>query len=250
MTVGSGSTGSVALVGGGPGDPGLITVRGMELLQQADVVVVDRLAPRVLLERLRPGVEVIDGGKRPGCHTLTQREIEAVLLDRAQRGLRVVRLKGGDPFVFGRGAEELLACTRAGIPCEVVPGVSSAFAVPASAGIPVTARGVADAVRVLSGHGTTGPGGTIDWRGAAAGSDTLVLLMALGGLERISAELVAGGRDPATPAAVIASGTTEHQQVLITDLASAARRVAEEGIESPAVVVIGDVVGLRSQWQS
>ncbi len=239
--------GHVALVGAGPGDPELITVRGLRRLEQADVVVVDRLAPRELLARLDPHVEIVDAGKRRGCHTLSQGAIEALLVERARRGLRVVRLKGGDPFVFGRGGEEALACAAAGIPFEVVPGVSSAFAGPARAGIPVTHRGLAEQVRVMSGHGAGGPCGTVDWVGVGRGTETLVLLMALAGLERISADLIRGGRAPGTPTAVIASAATPAERILVTELDSVAADVCAAGIEPPAVVVVGDVVRLRDR---
>jgi len=242
--------GSVALVGGGPGDPGLITVRGLELLEKADVVVVDRLAPRGLLDRLDEYVEVVDAGKRPGCHTMSQEEICALVVDRARQGLRVVRLKGGDPFLFGRGGEEAIACAEAGVPFEVVPGVSSALGVPAVAGIPVTHRGVTEEVRIISGHGAGGPCGTVDWAAQGRGQHTLVLLMALTGLGRITRELVDGGRDPATPVAVIAQGTTPDERVLVTDLASVAADVTAEGIVSPAVVVVGEVVNLRETMRA
>lgn len=235
-------TGRVALVGGGPGDPGLVTVRGRQLLAEADVVVVDKLAPRGLLASLPAEVEVIDAGKAPHAHNMTQDEINARLVAEARRGRRVVRLKGGDPFVFGRGGEELLACAAAGIPVEVVPGVTSAVAVPAAAGIPVTHRGTAQEFTVVSAHVEPGhPDSTVDWAALARLHGTLVLLMAVGRLPAITAELLARGRDPATPAAVIASGTTERQQVVSAPLSAIAS--AAEGLRPPAVVVIGDVVG-------
>ncbi|MHB8451129.1 MAG: uroporphyrinogen-III C-methyltransferase [Mycobacteriales bacterium] len=238
--------GSVALVGGGPGDPGLITVRGRQLLAAADVVVVDKLAPRALLDELDPTVEVVDAGKAPHSHNLTQEEINALLVERAGRGLRVVRLKGGDPFVFGRGGEELLACLAAGVRVEVIPGVTSAVAVPAAAGIPVSHRGVAQEFTVVSAHAEPGaPESTVDWGALASLRGTLVLLMAVGRLPAITAELIARGRDPHTPAAVVASGTMAHQQVIVSELAGLAN--AARDTAPPAVVVIGDVVGLRPQ---
>jgi uroporphyrin-III C-methyltransferase len=238
--------GSVALVGGGPGDPGLITVRGLELLNAADVVVVYRLAPRALLAGLRPEVEVVDAGKASHGHNLTQDEINALLVERARRGRRVVRLKGGDPFVFGRGGEEALACLRAGVPFEVVPGVTSAVAVPAMAGIPVTHRGVTQDLAIVSGHlDPSQPGSTVDWDSLARGPGTIVLLMGLASLEGVAAELVKRGRPGATPAAVICSGGQPDERVLVADLNTIAAIAARAGAKPPAVVVIGEVVRLR-----
>lgn len=240
--------GRVALVGGGPGDPGLITVRGRQLLAEADVVVVDRLAPRALLDVLDPDVEVVDAGKAPHRHNLTQDEINAVLVDRARRGLRVVRLKGGDPFVFGRGGEEALACVRAGIPVEVVPGVTSALAGPAAAGIPVTHRGVSADFAVVTGHlDPSRPGSTVDWQALADGPATLVLLMALEHLDEIAAELVKRGRAGDTPVAVVRRATLPDQQVLVATLETVGAAVRAAGVRSPAVVVVGEVVRLREE---
>ena len=241
------SLGSVALVGGGPGDPGLLTVRGRRLLAEAEVVVADHLAPRDVLAELDPDVEVIDAGKAPGAHTLTQAQINEVLTSRALAGQRVVRLKGGDPFVFGRGGEEALACARAGVPVTVVPGVTSAVAVPASAGIPVTHRGITQDFAVVSAHlDPSHPGATVDWAALAQGPGTLVLLMAVGRLEQISRELVKRGRDASTPVAVICDGTTPRQRVLTSTLADVAEQASRQGIRPPAVVVVGDVVRLRA----
>jgi uroporphyrin-III C-methyltransferase / precorrin-2 dehydrogenase / sirohydrochlorin ferrochelatase len=243
----SAARGSVALVGGGPGDPGLLTVRGRRLLAEADVVIADHLAPRDVLAELDPDVEVIDAGKVPGAHTLTQDQINELLTNRALAGQRVVRLKGGDPFVFGRGGEEALACVRAGVPVTVVPGVTSAVAVPASAGIPVTHRGVTQDFAVVSAHlDPSHPGATVDWAALAQGPGTLVLLMAVGRLEQISRELVKRGRDASTPVAVICDGTTPRQRVLTSTLGDVADDAARQGIRPPAVVVVGDVVRLRA----
>jgi len=240
------SAGSVALVGGGPGDPELITVRGRRLLAEADVVVVDKLAPRSLLADLDPDVEVIDAGKRPHAHNLTQAQINELIVTRALAGQRVVRLKGGDPFVFGRGGEEALACVRAGVTFHVVPGVTSAVAVPAYAGIPVTHRGVTQDFSVVSAHlDPSQPGATVDWAGLARGTGTLVLLMAIAHLDAVAAELVKRGRDAATPVAVICDGTMPTQQVLTSTLGAVASDAAAAGIQPPAVVVIGEVVRLR-----
>ncbi|GAC1440447.1 MAG: uroporphyrinogen-III C-methyltransferase [Mycobacteriales bacterium] len=233
--------GSVAIVGGGPGDPGLLTVRARQLLSAADVVVVDRLAPEVMLAE---GVEVIDVGKTPGGPSYDQRDIEQLLVDRALAGHRVVRLKGGDVHLFGRGWEEVAACVKAGVAVDVVPGVSSAFAVPAYAGIPVTARGVTQSVSVVSAHVPPGdPASTVDWAALAALGGTVVLLMAMGRLEAVCAALVAGGRDETTPVAVVQDGTLPTQRVVVTTLRDAAQDACAVG--SPAVVVVGDVVGLR-----
>jgi uroporphyrin-III C-methyltransferase / precorrin-2 dehydrogenase / sirohydrochlorin ferrochelatase len=240
--------GSVVLVGGGPGDPGLITVLGRRMLAAADVVVADRLGPTALLDELDPDVEVIEAGKAPGAHRLTQDEINALIVGRALAGKRVVRLKGGDPFVFGRGGEEALACVRAGVPFQVVPGVSSATAVPARAGIPVTHRGVTQDFAVVSAHlDPSRPGATVDWEALAAGPKTLVLLMAVAHLDSIATELIKRGRDGATPVAVIQDGTLPGQRVLVSTLDQVAAQVSAAQIRPPAVVVIGDVVGLRDQ---
>lgn len=237
--------GRVALVGGGPGDPELITVRGRRLLGEADVVVVDRLAPRALLADLDPAVEVVDAGKAPHRHNMTQDEINDVLVDRARRGLAVVRLKGGDPFVFGRGGEELLACVRAGVPVEVVPGVSSAVAGPAAAGIPVTHRGMAADFAVVSGHlDPSRPGSTVDWQALADGPATLVLLMALERLDLTAAELVKRGRSADTPVAVVRNATLPDQQVVLATLGTVAERVRQARLAPPAVVVVGEVASL------
>jgi uroporphyrin-III C-methyltransferase / precorrin-2 dehydrogenase / sirohydrochlorin ferrochelatase len=244
-------SGRVALVGGGPGDAGLITVRGRRLLAEADVVVVDRLAPRELLDRLDPAVEVVDVGKEPHGAGPAQEEISALLVDRARRGLQVVRLKGGDPFVLGRGGEEMLACARAGVPVEVVPGVTSAVAGPAAAGIPVTHRGVAADFAVVSGHlEPARPGSTIDWQALADGPATLVLLMALDRLEAVAAELVKRGRPGHTPVAVVRRATLPDQQVLVATLDTVAADTARAGLRPPAVVVVGEVVRLREALAS
>jgi uroporphyrin-III C-methyltransferase/precorrin-2 dehydrogenase/sirohydrochlorin ferrochelatase len=234
-----GALGHVALVGGGPGDPGLITTRGRALLAQADVVVVDRLAPRALLEELDDDVEVVEAGKAPHAHTLTQAQIEELLVDRARAGLRVVRLKGGDPYVLGRGGEEALACIAAGVPVEVVPGVTSAVAVPALAGIPVTHRGLARGFTVVSAHDAE-----VDWPALAAVDGTLVILMGVGRLGEAAESLVAAGKPTTTPVAVIENGSTPQQRTTVATLADVASVAASRGVRSPAVVVVGAVVRL------
>jgi uroporphyrin-III C-methyltransferase/precorrin-2 dehydrogenase/sirohydrochlorin ferrochelatase len=241
------ATGSVALVGGGPGDPELITVRGRRLVMGADVVVVDRLAPRALLAELPPEVEVIDCGKSAHRHNLTQDEINAVLVDRARAGQRVVRLKGGDPFVFGRGGEEWLACLAAGVPVTVVPGVTSALAAPVMAGIPLTHRGLAADFTVVSGHLDPGrpPDTGLDW-GALAKASTLVLLMAIEHLDLIVKALLTHGREPGTPAAVIERATLDGQRIVRAALGELAETVQRRELHPPAVVVIGEVVDVLS----
>jgi uroporphyrin-III C-methyltransferase/precorrin-2 dehydrogenase/sirohydrochlorin ferrochelatase len=245
---GRGPRRGVALVGGGPGDPGLITVRGRQLLGEADVVLADRLAPRSLLDELPPDVEIIDAAKIPYGRAMTQDEINAALVAHARAGRFVVRLKGGDPFVFGRGAEEVLACLQAGLPVTVVPGVTSAIAAPAAAGIPVTHRGVAQEFHVVSAHvAPDDDKSTVDWPALAASSGTLVLLMAVERLHLIAEALIRHGRAPSTPAAVVADGTLPTQRTINGTLQTVASRAAAAGIRPPAVVVVGEVVTLAAQ---
>jgi uroporphyrin-III C-methyltransferase/precorrin-2 dehydrogenase/sirohydrochlorin ferrochelatase len=235
----------VALVGGGPGDPDLITVRGRRLLGLADVVVADHLAPGALLEELPPSVTVIDAAKLPYGRAASQEAINALLVSHAREGRFVVRLKGGDPYVFGRGFEELLACAAADVPVTVVPGVTSAFGVPAVAGVPVTHRGVAHEVVVVSGHVAPGhPSSLVDWQALAALRGTLVLLMAVDRIAAIADVLLAGGRPPDTPAAVIQEGTTVRQRVVRSTVDKLAEDVAAQEIRPPAIIVIGPVAAL------
>ena len=239
------STGSVALVGGGPGDPDLITVRGKRLVFEAEVVVTDRLAPRALLEQLDSSVEIIDCGKSAHRHNLTQEEINAVIVDRALAGKRVVRLKGGDPFVFGRGGEEAAACIAAGVPVQVVPGITSAIAAPAAAGIPVTHRGLAADFAVVSGHRDPGRAEAgWNWPELAVGPATLVLLMGMDTLDGIAAELIKHGRPADTPAVAVHRATLPGQRVVRSSLAGLSDAVREAGLGAPSVVVIGAVAGL------
>jgi uroporphyrin-III C-methyltransferase / precorrin-2 dehydrogenase / sirohydrochlorin ferrochelatase len=234
--------GGVALVGGGPGDPELITVRGRRLLAHADVVVADRLAPQELLAELPPQVEVIDAAKIPYGRAMAQDAINEVLIDRAKAGKFVVRLKGGDPFVFARGYEELLACADAGIPVTVVPGVTSAIAVPALAGVPVTHRAVTHEFVVVSGHVAPGhPESLVNWNALAAMSGTIVLLMAVERIELFTKALLDGGRPADTPVLVVQHGTTTAQRTLRATLRDAPERIREEGIRPPAIIVIGSV---------
>jgi uroporphyrin-III C-methyltransferase/precorrin-2 dehydrogenase/sirohydrochlorin ferrochelatase len=231
----------VAVVGGGPGDPGLLTVRARRLLAGADVVVRDRLAPQVALP---DGVEVVEVGKTPGGPSWSQRDIEALMVDRARTGSRVVRLKGGDVHVFARGIEEVAACVAAGIPVEVVPGISSALAGPTSAGIPLTARGVNQSFTVVSAHLPPGDAGsTVDWDAVARLGGTLVLLMAVGRLPAVCKALLDGGRDADTPLAVVQEATLPGQRTLLTTLGRAAADTVS--VRAPAVVVVGEVVRER-----
>jgi uroporphyrin-III C-methyltransferase/precorrin-2 dehydrogenase/sirohydrochlorin ferrochelatase len=235
----------VALVGGGPGDPELITVRGRRLLARADVVVTDRLGPRDLLDELGPHVEVIDATKIPYGRAMNQARINELLVEHARAGRFVVRLKGGDPYVFGRGFEEVLACAEAGVPVTVVPGVTSAFAVPAVADVPVSHRGVAHEIVVVSGHVAPGdPASLTDWPALARLRGTLVLMMAVERIEAFADALLSGGRPAATPVAVVQDGTTRIQRTLRTTLAAVAADVRRHEIAPPAVIVVGPVAGL------
>ncbi len=235
----------VALVGGGPGDPELITVRGRRLLAQADVVVADRLAPGGLLEELPPSVEVVDAAKIPYGRAASQDVINELLVSHARAGRFVVRLKGGDPFVFGRGFEEVMACAAAGVPVTVVPGVTSAFAAPAAADVPVTHRGVTHEVVVVSGHVPPGdPSSLVDWPALGALRGTVVLMMAVERAGQFADALMAGGRPAATPVAVVQEGTTRGQRTLRSTLDKVADEIVAQGIRPPAVIVVGPVAGL------
>ncbi|MFJ8204606.1 uroporphyrinogen-III C-methyltransferase [Micromonospora chalcea] len=235
--------GRVALVGSGPGDPELITVKGWRLLTEAEVVVADRLVPGLLLDEMRPDVELVDASKIPYGPSRAQEEINRILVDRARAGKVVVRLKGGDPYVFGRGGEELLACAEAGVPVTVVPGVTSAIAVPEVAGVPVTHRGVAHEFTVVSGHlAPDAPASLVRWDALAGLRGTLVILMGLKNLAAISATLIAHGKPADTPAAVIQEGTTSAQRTLRSTLGAVAADVEAAALRPPAIVVVGDVV--------
>jgi uroporphyrin-III C-methyltransferase len=232
---------TVALIGAGPGDPGLLTLRGAALLGAAEVVVHDRLIPPELLELAPADAELIDVGKAPGAST-AQREIIDTLIELGRSGRRVVRLKGGDPFVFGRGGEEAEALRRAGVEYEVVPGVSSAFAAPAAAGIPVTHRGMATSVTVVTGHVGDGSGsGAVDWPSLGRAGGTLVILMGMSEREAIATDLVASGRAPDTPVAVVHWGTTARQTVVRTTL----HQLASVDLPAPSVIVVGPVAALE-----
>ena len=235
---------TVYLVGAGPGDPGLITVRGLELVRSADVLVYDRLAAPELVAEAPAACERIYAGKGPSSHAMSQDEINACLVEKGAAGRRVVRLKGGDPFVFGRGSEEAEALRAAGVDYEVVPGITSAVAVPAYAGIPVTHRGLATHFTVVTGHEDPTKGrDDVDWEALARAGGTLVILMGVGGLRDIAARLIAGGRPADTPAAVIARGTTPRQHAVTGTLATIADDAAD--VRPPAITVVGSVAGLR-----
>jgi uroporphyrinogen III methyltransferase/synthase len=238
--------GTVYLVGAGPGDPGLLTVRGLDVLRKAEVIVHDRLVNPVLLDEASPQALRIFAGKRSDAHGLPQEQINALLIAHARRGRSVVRLKGGDPFVFGRGGEEAEALAAAGIPFEVVPGVSSAVAVPAYAGIPLTHRRLSSSFAVVTGHEDASKGEpAVDWKRLAHSVDTLVILMGSRTLPRIVGELLAHGRSPGTPVALIRWGTTEAQETITGTLADILDRA--RALQPPVVAVIGDVVGLRDR---
>ncbi|MER7400097.1 uroporphyrinogen-III C-methyltransferase [Streptomyces sp. NPDC000151] len=236
-------TPGVALVGGGPGDPDLITVRGRRLLAEADVVIADRLGPRDLLDELPPHVEVIDAAKIPYGRYMAQEAINQALIDHAQAGKAVVRLKGGDPFVFGRGMEEAEALAEAGITCTVVPGISSSISVPGAVGVPVTHRGVAHEFTVVSGHVAPDDARSlVDWAALAKLRGTLVILMGVDKIASIAATLTRHGRAADTPVAVIQEGTMATQRRVDATLETVGARVKEEDVRPPAVIVIGDVV--------
>ena len=240
-TVGPG----VTLVGGGPGDPELMTSAARRVLHEADVVVADRLAPRAILDELPAHVEVVDAAKLPRGRSAAQEEINRVLVERAREGKRVVRLKGGDPFVFGRGFEEAIVCAEAGVEWRVVPGLTSATSVPALAGVPVTHRGVAHEFAVVSGHIPPGhPDSLVNWPALAGLRGTLVLMMAIDNLGVIADTLVAHGRAADTPVAVVQEGTMPGERTVFSTLQQVATDVARDGIRPPAVVVVGDVVGV------
>jgi uroporphyrinogen III methyltransferase/synthase len=238
--------GKVYLVGAGPGDPGLITVKGLDCLRHADAVIYDRLVEESLLNEARPEAEKIYVGKADRLHILEQDSINQLLLEKAREGKIVVRLKGGDPFVLGRGGEEAGILTRHGIPFEVVPGVTSASAVPAYAGIPITHREVASSFAVITGHKASDRGEPrISWDKLATGADTLVILMGMRNLGEIVDQLIKHGRSPSTPVAVITQGTTPRQRCLVGTLQDIVDKVEKENLQPPSVVVVGDVVQLR-----
>jgi uroporphyrinogen III methyltransferase/synthase len=238
----------IYLVGGGPGDPGLFTIKGVECLREADVVVYDRLAPEELLAYARPEAEIIYVGKKPKAPTMPQEEINALLVRLGREGKTVVRLKGGDPYVFGRGGEEALALVEAGLPFEVVPGITSGIAAPAYAGLPVTHRGLSTSVAFVTGHEDPAKGEPdVDWASLANGPETLVLYMGVGRLAEISAGLISAGKSPQTPVACVRWGTLPEQRTVTGTLVDIAEKVKEANLKPPAITVVGDVVGLRDE---
>jgi len=237
--------GKVYLVGAGPGDPGLLTVRGAEVLSLCDVVVYDALVNTAVLNYAPAEAERIFVGEARAAHRLTHEEILRLLIDRARRGFRVVRLKGGDPFIFGRGGEEAVALRAAGIPFEVVPGVSAGHAAAAYAGIPLTHRGLASSVAFVTGHECAESPRPVQWEAVARAVDTLVVFMGASRLPQIVERLLRAGLAPETPIAIIERGTYSDQRVRVAALGTILAHVAEEPVRSPALIVVGDVVALR-----
>ncbi len=235
----------VTLVGGGPGDPELMTVAGRKALMEADVVVADRLAPRELLGELASDVELIDVAKLPRGRSALQEEINRVIVERARAGKRVVRFKGGDNFVFGRGYEEVLACREAGVPVTVIPGLPSPIAVPGVTGIPVTHRGVAHEFTVISGHLPPGhPDSLVNWAAVAGMTGTVLLMMAVDNAPLIADALMSGGRPAGTPVAVICDGTMPGERTVLSTLAKLSDDLVSEQVRPPAIIVVGDVVAV------
>ena len=241
-------TGIVCLVGAGPGDPELITLKGAKALSEAEVVVYDALVQERLLKLARPDAELVFMGKRCGRNCPSQEEINAVLIEKAMAGRRVVRLKGGDPFVFGRGGEEVLALSRAGIACEVIPGVTAGVAVPASLGIPVTHRGLSGSVAFVTGHPGAGLQDPVNWESLATAVSTIVIYMGLTRLPEIAERLISAGRPADTPAAVISHGTDSSQRQVVAPLSELFNAASAAGIETPALIIIGPVVEVRKQF--
>ncbi len=239
-------TGKVYLVGAGPGDPGLFTIKGLALLRTADVVMYDALANPELLKECKQGAELIDAGKRARDHHLSQWQTNELLVEKAKEGKLVVRLKGGDPFLFGRGAEEAEELRKAGAEVHVVPGVSSSISVPELAGIPVTHRDHASLVTFITGHEKADrETDRIDWKSLVGGHGTLVIMMGLGNAGTISRELIAGGMSPDMPAAVISKGSTPDQKVVVTKVSDLEQAIRENAIEPPGIIVVGEVAKMR-----
>jgi uroporphyrin-III C-methyltransferase len=240
--------GMVYLVGAGPGDPRLITVYGLECIQKADVIAYDRLVNEKLLKHAKEGAELVYCGKLPGKHALIQEQINHLLIEKAQEGKIVTRLKGGDPFVFGRGAEEAEELAQRGIPYEVVPGITSGIAAPAYAGIPVTHRDHASSFAIVTGHGRADKGqDNINWEALAKGIDTIAFYMGIGNLAYICKSLLEYGKDPETPVALIQWGTTNHQKTVTGDLLTIESIAKRENITHPAVVLVGEVIRMREK---
>ena len=238
--------GFVSLVGSGPGDPDLLTLKAMKRLRQADVVVYDRLVSDAIMEMIPPGISRISVGKTRGCHTVPQDQINRILVDLAISGRRVVRLKGGDPYLFGRGGEEALELRQQGIAFEVVPGITAANGIASYAGIPLTHRNLSHSVRFITGQLQTGETEAIDWHCVADPNTTLVIYMGLAGLARICASLIAAGLDPTTPAAAIHNGTLPDQTKVISDLACLPVEVERAELPTPVTTIVGEVVRLSA----
>ena len=238
--------GQVYLVGAGPGDPDLITVKALRLIQQVDVILYDRLIPMVLLDEARPDAKLVNVGKQPTKHRFSQDEINQLIVTYAMQGNSVLRLKGGDPFIFGRGSEEMLVCREFGIPVDVVPGISSTQAVPSAVGIPLTHRHMSSSYTVITGHEDPAKSGTsIDYPSLAQQNGSIVILMGVKNLPRIAQSLIDAGKAGDTPAAIIESGCTEAQRTIVGTLATLPELAAEAKIDPPATIVIGEVVGIR-----
>lgn len=241
-------TGKVFIVGAGPGDPKLITVKGLECIQQADVIAYDRLVNTQLLSYAKPTANLIFCGKSPGLHGLIQDQINELLVSESIKGNTVVRLKGGDPFVFGRGAEEAAILSQNNIPFEIIPGITAGIAAPAYAGIPVTHRDHATSFAIVTGHGREEKGNDfLDWASLATGIDTLAFYMSVGNIQHIVNQLITNGRSKDTPVAVIEWGTTDKQRTITSTLELIPEKIANESIQNPAMILVGEVVSLREQ---
>ncbi len=243
-------TGIVYLIGAGPGDPELITLKGAAILKKAQAVVYDALVQESLLKLAPPDAKLLYMGKRAGRMCPSQEEINRTLIEQALAGNTVVRLKGGDPFVFGRGGEEVMALGEAGVPCEVVPGVTSGVAVPGSLGIPVTHRGVSGSVAFVTGHPGSGLEDPVDWEKLSTAVGTIVIYMGLTRLPEIAERLISAGRPGNTPAAVISHGTSHGQRQVIAPLSELFSAASAAGLDTPALIVIGEVVGLRKEFKT
>jgi uroporphyrinogen III methyltransferase/synthase len=240
--------GKVYLVGAGPGDPGLLSIKAMKILEKANVVIYDRLITRAILRLIPKKAEKIYVGKRSGKHTISQDKINEILIREARKGKVVVRLKGGDPFLFGRGGEEVQELRKSGIQFEVVPGITSALAAPAYAGIPLTHRKYASSLAIVTGHeDPTKPESSVKWEKLARSVDTIVVLMGMKNLESVVKRLLNGGRDPQTSIAIIERGTTTNQRTTIGTLSDITQRASERKVKAPAIIVIGDVVKLQKE---
>jgi uroporphyrinogen III methyltransferase/synthase len=239
------SYGSVHIVGAGPGDPDLITVKGLKLLKKADVVIYDRLVPTSLVKRTSRSAEKIYVGKGAGWHTIGQDEIHRIIVEHARGGKDIFRLKGGDPFLFARGGEEAQRLRRAGIKFTIVPGVTSALAVPAYAGIPATHRKYASSVAIVTGHQDPNKKQRVDWKKLATAVDTIIILMGMGRLKQIVEGLIEGGREPTTKVAIIEWGTTNHQRTVTGTLDNIAKKATSYRLNPPTIIVVGEIVRLH-----